>query len=208
MKTSTKLALLAAAVPLASANLYAGELGSYLNEVKVNDYDNGDQKIEWTVAKGSYKLSDNYAFIVDADKDFVDGADGSKTQGWDTQFGINQATGLQVAGFDIDMNYLVRYDAKWDEASGGDSSHTEQYIVQSWLSKDVNIVGKDFSLGVELWAQVGTTNNGSLQDISGAEFSFYLDGALSDNWDLNLSCTTGITTMVTSTITKRVRNLT
>jgi len=187
IKTSNKMALLLAAVPLASANLYAGELGSYLNEVKVNDYDNGDQKIEWTVAKGSYKLSDNYTFIVDADKDFVDNADGTKTQGWDTQFGLVQATGINIAGFDVDVNYLVRYDASWNEADGSDSSHVEQYIVSPWLSKDVSIAGKDFSLGIEIWAQGGAKNNGSLQDYSGVEANFYLDGALSDNWELNLA---------------------
>ena len=49
------------------------------------------------------------------------------------------------------------------------------------------MAGKEFSLGIELWAQVGESDGGSLQDISGVETSFYLSGALSDNWDLSLA---------------------
>ncbi|MFT6925307.1 MAG: hypothetical protein ACJAZP_000887 [Psychromonas sp.] len=187
MDLTKKLAVLLVGMPIASASVLAAELSSFTNEVKVNDYDNGYQITEWTLGKGAYKLNDDLSFIFDVDKNFVDNADGTKEQGWDTQFGIVQAVDQQVAGFDIDLNYLVRYDAAWNAGDGSDDWYVAQYIFSPWLSKDITIAGKDFSLGIELWAQVGEKDGASLQDYNGYETSFYLDGDLSDNWVLNLA---------------------
>jgi len=184
MKTSTKLALLfAAAAPFATANLYAGELNSYTIEAKRNKYDGGYEKTEFTIGKGSYSFNDDYTFAFDVDIDTTD----LETIGMDTQFVLVQGTDLQVAGFDFDMNYILRFDPTWKQGGGDDYLPTANYILQPWFSKDVSIAGKDFSLGIELWAQAGTTNTNSLQENSGFETNFYLDGSLSDNWELNLA---------------------
>lgn len=186
MEMTKKSALLLAGMSLASANVLAGELSSLKSEVKVNDYDGGYQKIEWTLGKGSYKLNDSFKFLFDVDKDFIENADGTKQQGWDTQFGISQKLD-QVAGFDFSLYYLGRYDAKWNADDGSDDSYSAQYIFSPFFSKDITIAGKEFSLGIELWAQVGESDGGSLEDISGVETNFYLDSNLSDNWELNLA---------------------
>lgn len=185
-EVTKKLAVLLVGMPLASASVLAGELGSLTNEVKINDYDGGYQKTEWTVAKGSYKLNDDFKFLFDVDKDFVENADGTKKQGWDTQFGLSQKLG-QVAGFDLSLYYLMRYDASWNADNGSEDKYSAQYIFSPVFSKDITLAGKEFSLTTELWAQVGEAEGGSLQDKSGVETNFYLDGSLSDNWDLNLA---------------------
>lgn len=181
-----KLAALLIGLPIATTGVFAGELNSFSHQVKINDYDEGYQKTEWTLGLGSYQLNDDFKFLFDVDKDFVEKADGTRKQGWDTQFGISHDL-AKIGEFDVSLSYLVRYDASWNADDGSDSSNTGQYIITPWLSKDVKIGGKEFSLGIELWAQVGTSNEGSLQDISGIETSFYLDGSLSDNWELNLA---------------------
>ncbi|WP_413282959.1 hypothetical protein [Vibrio sp. MA40-2] len=185
IKTKTLAALLVS-LPLTSTSVFAGELNSFSHQVKVNDYDQGYQKTEWTLGLGSYQLNDDYKFLFDVDKDFVEKSDGTSQQGWDTQFGISHDL-TTLAGFDVSLSYLIRYDASWNTKDGSDSSNAQQYIITPWLSKGVEIAEKDFALGIELWAQVGTSNEGSLQDISGVETNFYLDGALTDNWELNLS---------------------
>lgn len=183
-----KLAALLVSLPLVSTGVFAGELNSFSHQVKVNDYDQGYQKTEWTLGVGSYKLNDDYKFSFDVDKDFVeDSSDGTSKQGWDTQFGLSHDLENKIAGFDVSLSYLVRYDASWQTDDGSDASSTVQHIITPWLSKDIKIAGKDFSLSVELWAQVGTTDEGSMQDLSGFETSFYLDGDLSDNWSLSLA---------------------
>lgn len=186
MKTTKKLAALLIGMPLASAGIFAGELSSYTSEVKINDYDAGKQKTEWTLGKGSYKLNDNFKFLFDVDKDFIESADGTTKQGWDTQFGFSQKL-AQVAGFDLSVYYLTRYDASWSADDGSGEKAIFQYIVSPVFSKDITIADKDFSLTIETWAQVGNTDGGSLQDKNGFETSFYLNGSLSDNWELELA---------------------
>ena len=56
-----------------------------------------------------------------------------------------------------------------------------------FFSKDIKIAGKDFSAGIELWAQVGGEKGESFQNLNGFEASGYLEGALSDKWNLSLA---------------------
>ena len=186
MDMKKKLTAVLIGLPVASASVFAGELNSFTHEYKINDYNLGTQKDEWTLGRGSYKLNDKLTFIFDVDKDFVSKSDGTETQGWDTQFGLTNDIS-QIGGFDVSLSYLIRYDASWNADDGSEYSDTKQYIFTPWLSKDVTIAGKEFSLGIELWAQVGNYDDSSLEDISGIENNYYLDGSLSDNWTLNLA---------------------
>jgi len=187
IKKANKMALMMLFLPLSSTGVFAGELNSFYHQVKLNDYDQGYQKIEWTLGVGSYQLNDDYKFSFDVDKDFVEKADGTSMQGWDTQFGLSHGLESKIGGFDVKLSTYLRYDASWNADDGSDSSDTKQYIITPVLSKDVSILDKDFSLTIEMWAQVGSNDEGSLQDISGVETSFYLDGSLNDNWDLSLA---------------------
>lgn len=177
---------LAAAIALASTTSFAGELGSLTSEVKVNDYEKGLTKTEVTIGKGSYKLSDDVSFLFDVDKDFIDSEGAARKEGWDTQFGLAQGIGT-IGDFNTTMYYLFRYDASWKASDESDSSDTKQYIIAPYLSKDISLGGKDFSFGIELWAQLGNDNDESLKNISGVETNFYLSGALSENWNLELA---------------------
>jgi hypothetical protein len=186
IKSSIELAVLAMAVSTASSAVFYGELNSLKTEVVSNDYDGGYQKTEYTVAIGSYQLSDKWSFLFDIDRDYIDAPSADKKQGWDTQVGLSQSLS-QLGGFDFSMYYLARYDATWNNEDGSDESYYTQYIISPFFSKDVTVAGKDMSLGIELWAQVGAVQGEDLQDISGAEANFYLDSSLSDNWSLNLA---------------------
>jgi len=186
VSNTIKKAALAVAVSIASSSAFSAELGSLTSEVKVNDYENGLTKTEVTIGKGSYKLSDDYSFLFDVDKDFVKNEGSARKEGWDTQFGIAQKAG-EFAGFDTTLYYLFRYDASWVASDESNSSDTKQYIFAPYFSKDVTLGGKDFSFGIELWAQVGNDNDDSLQNKSGVETNFYLSGDLSEHWSLDLA---------------------
>ncbi len=182
-----KLALLLASISLVGMNLYAGELKSFTSEAVMNDLDSGKEHLELTIGKGSYQLNDNFKFIFDVDKDFITNANGTKQEGWDTQFGIVQDLG-KVKGFDVSLNYLLRYDDRWDTTSHEKSINgLTQYIVSPYFNKDLKLAGKDFSFGTELWAQVGGEDGQSLENAAGGEVNFYLSGALSEKWNLDLS---------------------
>jgi outer membrane receptor protein involved in Fe transport len=182
-----KLALLLASISLVGMNLYAGELKSFTSEAVMNDLDSGKEHLELTIGKGSYQLNDNFKFIFDVDKDFITNANGTKQEGWDTQFGLVQDLG-KVKGFDVSLNYLLRYDDRWDTTSHEKAINgLTQYIVSPYFNKDLKLAGKDFSFGTELWAQVGGEDGQSLENAAGGEVNFYLSGALSEKWNLDLS---------------------
>ncbi|MBN1469861.1 MAG: hypothetical protein JXM74_04505 [Fusobacteriaceae bacterium] len=182
-----KLALLLASISLVGMNLYAGELKSFTSEAVMNDLDSGLEHLELTVGKGTYQLNDNFNFIFDVDKDFITRADGTKEEGWDTQFGLVQNLG-KVKGFDLSLNYLLRYDDTWNTKTleKTDNDEYTQYIFSPYFSKDVKISGKDFSFGTELWAQVGGSPNKTLKDATGGEINFYLSGNLNTKLYLEL----------------------
>lgn len=213
IKMVKRLSPLFIGLSIASSSLSAGELGSFTSEVKLNDYKNGYEKIEVTIAKGSYKLNDNVKFLFDVDKDFVADAkvgevhvaalrdsitnaiiteaytiDGYTTdkEGWDTQFGLSHDLGT-FAGLNATMYYLVRYDASWEASTSDNSSYTAQYILAPTFDTDFKIADQDFSFTLELWAQAGESDGSSLQDVSGFETNFYLDGALSKHWSVSLA---------------------
>lgn len=182
-----KLITLIAGLSLVSASSFAGELTSLTSEAVLNDFDGGKEHVEWTLGKGSYKIDDTYKFTFDVDKDFIKSASGAKSEGWDTQFGIVQKMD-KIGTWDLSLNYLLRYDDQWTVNSNTKSIDNQvQYIVSPYFSKDIKIAGKDFSAGVELWAQVGGEKGKSLQNISGVEANFYLDGGLTDKWNLSLA---------------------
>ena len=94
----------------------------------------------------------------------------------------------KVGTWDLSLNYLLRYDDRWAENSNEKTIDNQvQYIVSPYFSKDIKIAGKDFSAGIELWAQVGGEKGESLQNLNGFEASGYLEGALSDKWNLSLA---------------------
>ncbi|WED21493.1 hypothetical protein L3Q72_12790 [Vibrio sp. JC009] len=186
MEMKKKTVALLVGMSLASASAFAGELNSLTSEVTVNDYDAGVEKTEWTIGKGSYKLSESNTFLFDIDKDYTSEPSEARTEGWDTQFGIAQSVG-EFAGFDASINYLYRYDAAWNATDNSDSWSQNQYIIAPYFDKGIEIAGKEFSLGIELWAQVGDKDGNKLKNLSGAETNFYLDGDLSDNWSLSLA---------------------
>lgn len=186
MSNTIQKTAVAAAITLTSATSFAGELGSLTSEVKINDYEKGLTKTEVTIGKGSYKLSDDYSFLFDVDKDFIKNEGEARKEGWDTQFGLAQGAG-SVGNFDTTMYYLFRYDASWKASDESDSSDTKQYIIAPYFSKDVTLGGKDFSFGIELWAQLGNENDDSLKNKSGVETNFYLSGDLSEHWNLELA---------------------
>lgn len=182
-----KLITLIAGLSLVSASSFAGELTSLTSEAVLNDFDGGKEHVEWTLGKGSYKINDTFKFTFDVDKDFIKNSDGSKYEGWDTQFGIVQKMD-KVGTWDLSLNYLLRYDDRWAENSNEKTIDNQvQYIVSPYFSKDIKIAGKDFSAGIELWAQVGGEKGESLQNLNGFEASGYLEGALSDKWNLSLA---------------------
>ena len=182
-----KLITLIAGLSLVSASSFAGELTSLTSEAVLNDFDGGKEHVEWTLGKGSYKIDDTYKFTFDVDKDFIKSASGAKSEGWDTQFGIVQKMD-KVGTWDLSLNYLLRYDDRWAENSNEKTIDNQvQYIVSPYFSKDIKIAGKDFSAGIELWAQVGGEKGESLQNLNGFEASGYLEGALSDKWNLSLA---------------------
>ncbi len=94
----------------------------------------------------------------------------------------------KVGTWDLSLNYLLRYDDQWTVNSNTKSIDNQvQYIVSPYFSKDIKIAGKDFSAGIELWAQVGGEKGESFQNLNGFEASGYLEGALSDKWNLSLA---------------------
>lgn len=197
---------------IASSGLSAGELNSFASEVTLNDYKNGYQKIEATIGIGSYKLNDNFKFTFDVDKDFIKSNIAEEyvdeirdpitnavmtpattipgytvdKEGWDTQFGISQKIAT-FSGITASMYYLIRYDASWEASTGDNSSYTAQYILAPIFDTEFKIADQDFSFTLELWAQVGESDGGSLQDVSGYETNFYLSGDLSEHWNLSLA---------------------
>ena len=184
-----KLITLIAGLSLVSASSFAGELTSFTHEAVLNDFDGGKEHVEWTLGKGSYKIDDTFKFTFDVDKDFIKSATGAKSQGWDTQFGIVQKMD-KVGTWDLSLNYLLRYDDRWTANSNNKVDgfdNLTQYIVSPYFSKDVKIAGKYFTAGIELWAQVGGEKGDSLQTNNGFEASGYLEGALSDRWNLSLA---------------------
>ena len=98
-----KLITLIAGLSLVSASSFAGELTSLTSEAVLNDFDGGKEHVEWTLGKGSYKINDTFKFTFDVDKDFIKNADGSKYEGWDTQFGIVQKMD-KVGTWDLSLN--------------------------------------------------------------------------------------------------------
>jgi len=190
MKISTKLSPLFIALSIASGSLCAGELTSFKSEVKLNDYKEGAQKTEGTLAIGSYKINDTFKFLFDVDKDYTakDASDDDSVdkEGWDTQFAIAQSVG-SVAGMDMSLYYFVRYDASWEADTGADSSYTAQYIFSPVFDTSIKIADNDYYLTIELWGQGGESDGGSLQDVSGFETNFYFGGPLSDNWSFDLA---------------------
>ncbi|OOE57596.1 hypothetical protein BZG13_10165 [Salinivibrio sp. ML323] len=186
MSNTIQKTAIAAAITLASTTSFAGELGSLTSEVKVNDFENGKTDTEVTIGKGTYKLSDDYRFFFDVDKDFIKSEGKSRKEGWDTEFALLQSIGT-LGDFDASLNYFFRYDSAWKASDGSDSWDAKQYIFQPYFSKDVSLGGKDFSFGIELWAQLGNKNDGSLKNLSGAETNFYLSGDLSEHWNLSLA---------------------
>lgn len=56
---------------LVSMGAVSGELNSMTNEVQQRDFRDGSSHTEWTLGKGSYKLSDTYKFWFDVDRDFL-----------------------------------------------------------------------------------------------------------------------------------------
>ncbi|MPX91204.1 hypothetical protein [Salinivibrio sp. VYel1] len=186
MSNTIQKTAVAAAITLTSATSFAGELGSLTSEVKINDYEKGLTKTEVTIGKGSYKLSDDYSFLFDVDKDFIKNEGEARKEGWDTKFAVAQ--GISPLGsFDALMNYIFYYDASWQASNGSDSSDTKKYVLQPYFSKDIILGGKDFSFGIELWAQLGNNNDESLKNKSGFETNFYLFGDLSEHWNLELA---------------------
>ncbi|WP_073583585.1 hypothetical protein [Vibrio quintilis] len=156
------------------------------NEVQQRDFRDGSSHTEWTLGKGSYKLSDTYKFWFDVDRDFFDNKDSANQVGWDTEFGVAQKAG-EFAGFDVTLNYIYRYDARWAHSNRNKGWTQNQYIFSPYLDKTVSLFGKDMDFGIEIWSQVGTKDEQSLQDISGVETNFYLSGDLSDSWNLSLA---------------------
>ena len=192
MKTKmiTKLSPLFVALSLASTSAFAGELTSFKSEVKLNDYKEGAQKTEGTLAVGTYKINDTFSFHFDVDKDYTAknkaSEDSVATEGWDTQFYISQSAG-SFAGMDLSLNYFVRYDASWEADTGANSSYTAQYIFSPVFDTSIKIADNDYYFTIELWGQGGESDKGSLQDVSGAETNFYFGGPLSDNWSFDLA---------------------
>lgn len=190
MKLTTKLSPLFIALSIASANLYAGELTSFTSEVKLNDYKEGAQKTEFTIGKGAYKINDTFKFLFDVDKDYTakddSDADSVAKEGWDTQFGIAQSVG-SIAGMDLTLYYLARYDSSWEASTGADTNYVAQYIISPIFDTSFKIADNDYYLTIELWAQGGEKNGGTLQKYSGAETNFYFGGPLSDNWSFDLA---------------------
>ena len=190
IKTINKLSPLVVALSIASSNLYAGELTSFTNELKLNDYQDGVEKTELTLGKGVYKINDTLKFVFDVDKDFVAknqlDEDSVAKEGWDSEFGVKQAIG-SVAGMDLSLSYFVRYDQSWEADSGDSSSYTAQYFFSPVFDTSFNIADNDYYFTVELWAQAGETDGSSLQDVSGFESNFYFGGPLSENWSFDLA---------------------
>jgi len=192
MKTKmiTKLSPLFVALSVASASTFAGELSSFKSEVKLNDYKGGYQKTEGTLALGSYKINDTYKFLFDVDKDYVaedkSEEDSVAKEGWDTQFAIAQKI-TKFGDVDLSFFYFIRYDESWEADSGDASTYTAQYIFSPVFDTSFNIADNDYYFTVELWAQGGESDGGSLQDVSGAETNFYFGGPLSDNWSFDLA---------------------
>ena len=190
-----KLITLIAGLSLVSASSFAGELTSLTSEAVLNDFDGGLEQVEWTLGKGSYKIDDTYKFTFDVDKDYITDNSGAinpdnlgaKYQGWDTQFGIVQKMD-KVGTWDLSLNYLLRYDDQWAvNTNDKELDNQVDYIVSPYFSKDIKIAGKDYSAGVELWAQVGGEKGKSLQNDNGFEVNGYLEGALTDKWYLSLA---------------------
>ena len=202
MIISKKLSPLFIALSIASGSLCAGELTSFKSEVKLNDYKEGSQKTEGTLAIGSYKINDTFKFLFDVDKDYVPDVNVAEVkddddnviseayvvdkEGWDTQFGIVQSAG-SVAGMDMSLYYLVRYDGSWEADTGANSTYTTQYIFSPVFDTSINIADNDYYLTIELWGQGGESDGGSLEDLSGFETNFYFGGPLSDNWSFDLA---------------------
>ncbi len=174
------------ALSLASASVTASDLKSLTHEVRVNDYENGFTKTEWTLGKGLYDLGDNANFLFDVDKDYTSPDKGPNLEGWDAEFGLIHSLG-EFAGLKTTLYYLFRYDATWEADNGDNSNNTKQYIIAPHFSDNFTLAEKDFDYTVELWAQVGNRNEDSLKDKSGLEANFYLNGELSEYWSVNLA---------------------
>ncbi|CAM3903351.1 hypothetical protein VA7868_03237 [Vibrio aerogenes CECT 7868] len=171
---------------LVSMGAVSGELKSLTSEVQQREFRDGSAHTEWTLGKGSYTINDDYRFWFDVDKDYFDNNDSANQDGWDTEFGIGQKVG-ELAGYDVTLNYIYRYDARWEHGNSNKGWNQGQYIFSPFLDKTVSLFGKEMDFGIELWTQVGTVDENSLQDISGWETNFYLSGDLSDSWNLSLA---------------------
>lgn len=183
-----QLLVLLAGISLVSGTAFAGELTSFTHEAVFNNFDLGYEQLEWTLGKGAYKINDKLTFNFDIDKDYITSSK-VKFEGWDTEFGLVQNAG-KVGSWDLSLNYVLRYDDQWkaenyEKVEGID--RTVQYIFSPYFSKDITLLGKTFSFGTELWAQVGKNKGETFKALSGAEVNFYLDGALSKNNTISLA---------------------
>jgi len=186
MKTKTfrKLSPLFLGLSLASTSAFAGELTYFKSEVKWNGYEEGYQKVEGTVALGSYKINDTFKFNFDVDRDYVvHTSESAAKEGWDTSFTLSQKAG-KVANADLQLNYKINYDQSQEVHNDANSTYSVAYIGQAILDFDLD---SDYYFSVEFWAQGGVTDGGDLQDDSGAETNFYFGGDISDNWSFDLA---------------------
>ena len=205
MKTKmiTKLSPLFVALSIASSNLYAGELTSYSSEIEWNDVsEDGSRTISGTLADGTYKINDTFKvnfeiikhYVSDVTIAAVEDDDGNETAAayvvdkeyWANEVSLVQSVGT-VAGMDLSLYYMNRFNKGWEAPDGANSYNKSQYIFAPVFQTSYNIADDEYYFVLELWAQVGEIDGGSLQDYSGFEANFYTGGAISENLSLDLA---------------------
>lgn len=78
------------------------------SEIRMLDYKDGSDRIEYTLAKGSVNLSENVKFYFDVDLDT--GFGDSKRRLWDTDWRLSYNLPEKIAGHSLNISYEYDYD--------------------------------------------------------------------------------------------------
>ncbi|WP_320047042.1 hypothetical protein [uncultured Ilyobacter sp.] len=190
----TLAGLLAVGAMASAANL------SLTHEAKLNNHHQGSEvtndkdQVEYTLAKGSAKINDDWSFIFDLDRDYYDVDGGDNYQGWDGEFGFKR----KLADYDMfgktwsnDIRFEMDYDAYDSVKNGtGTDSVSEKYYIK-YVNSTSLTERTDFGWYTELGYQTSDkdeytsgvkTTNGHSSDLR-AQLDFSLDTTWNEYWN-------------------------
>ncbi len=102
---------------LFSALVINANASSFTHEARFERHaDEEYSQLEWTLAKGSYNITDNLDFIFDVDKDIY--FDSNKEHGWDTKFGVHRRLGATPTFLNKEWSSKLVFEVEYDNAIG------------------------------------------------------------------------------------------